>query len=108
MLIALRERPSAGGNVKEWRLHGKQPFTGCTVSADATLVAYWTDINMFIYTPESLVPGDSKIASPAAGPFSLAGSNCIWKTVCLTGKYLIASTTGGSFHVSITLIYTQC
>jgi hypothetical protein len=108
LLIAHRVQPNTHGKVKEWRLRDKEHFTGCAISPEAALVAYWTDTKIFLYTSQSLGSGESNLVSPAAGPYSLPASNCIWTSVCLTSKYIVASTTGASHHVRITLRVLIC
>jgi hypothetical protein len=94
-----RVQPDDDEQVEEWRLRDDEPFTGCVMSPDAALVAYWTDTKIFLYTSQSLSSGGDHSVSPAAEPYLLPTANCIWKSICLTQKYLIASTTGANFHV---------
>jgi len=85
--------------VEGWLLSPPQEFKGCDISPDASFVAYWTDTRISLYTSQSLSTREAQVLFPVAWR-DLEGRNCIWKTVVVTSKYLVASTTGGSFNVS--------
>jgi serine/threonine protein kinase len=86
--------------VDTWHLSSTEDFKGCEISPDGTLVAYWTDTKIALYTSQSLSSGNAFEATPASD-YSLGESeNSIWKSISLTEKHLIASTTGSTFNVS--------
>ncbi|KAK3693402.1 hypothetical protein B0T22DRAFT_420686 [Podospora appendiculata] len=99
----LRKRspsPSCRGNVKGWYLSTSEAYKGCAISPDGSLVAYWTDVKISLYTSQSLSAGEGDVVSPAAEHL-LEAPNCIWKSIGLTHKYLVASTTGANFQCYI-------
>ena len=84
--------------MKAWQQTAIENFKGCEISPDATLIAYWTDLEILLYTSQSLSPGTGdKITSGSR--HKLTAPNCIWKSVALTKEYLVASTTGSNFQV---------
>ncbi|KAK3335227.1 kinase-like domain-containing protein [Cercophora scortea] len=99
----LRKRspsPSCRGNVKGWYLSTSEAYKGCAISPDGSLVAYWTDVKISLYTSQSLSAGEGDVVSPAAEHL-LQAPNCIWKSIGLTHRYLVASTTGANFQCYI-------
>ncbi len=86
---------------ESWYLSGSNAFKGCEISPDGSLVAYWTDVKVSLYTSQSL-PSEGSMADPAA-EYSLEISDCIWKSIALTKTYLIAATTGVNFQVRISV-----
>ncbi|KAK5993766.1 hypothetical protein PT974_07203 [Cladobotryum mycophilum] len=95
-----QKRKTCQSNADEWPLTSEESFKGCVISPDATLVAYWTDIKISLYTSQSLMPRDGQREGhelmPAA-EYPLKETDCFWKSVTLTNEYLIASTTGRSY-----------
>lgn len=63
------------------------------------MLVYWSDYRLILFTSLSAPPESEETLKPA-GKFSLGGSACFWKAVALTERYLIATTTGGTFNVS--------
>ncbi|KAK0631510.1 kinase-like domain-containing protein [Immersiella caudata] len=100
-LMPLSRAKSPGqGQVEGWALSLSQDFKGCDISPDASLVVYWTDIKLVLYSSQSLSAGEAQVVSPVAS-HELEERDCIWRTVVVTSKYLIASTTGASFNCFI-------
>ncbi|KAJ6095506.1 hypothetical protein N7486_006252 [Penicillium sp. IBT 16267x] len=80
-------------------LDDNEPFKGCEISPDGYIVAFWTDFKISIYTSNSLPIAAANEPVPvvkSAGEFLI--SDCIWKSVNVTDKYLVASTSGGNFE----------
>ena len=84
-----------------WALSPSQDFKGCDISPDASLVVYWTDTKLVLYSSQSLSAREAQVVSPVASR-ELEERDCIWRTAVVTSRYLIASTTGASFNVSET------
>lgn len=91
----------AGKTVDKWRLPrgALEAFKGCKISPDGTVIVYWSDTRITLFTTFSASNGEGGTMK-AAGEFSLEDTNYFWKAVCLTSRYLIASTTGSVFNVS--------
>jgi serine/threonine protein kinase len=83
--------------VEAWPIASNENFKGCDISPDGTLVAYWTDKKISLYTSESL----SRRTVEPVSHYELgeADSKSIWKSVSLTQRWLIASTTSSNFNV---------
>ncbi|KAJ5994331.1 hypothetical protein N7451_010055 [Penicillium sp. IBT 35674x] len=80
-------------------LDDNEPFKGCGISPDGYIVAFWTDFKISIYTSNSLPIVGANEPIPvvrSAGEYTI--SDCIWKSVSVTDKYLVASTSGGNFE----------
>jgi hypothetical protein len=75
---------------------------GCEISPKGILVAYWSDHKIKLYNELSL-PFQMTLEEPRPidpyAEYTLELDNCIWKSVALSEKYLIASTTGANFQV---------
>ncbi|KAK5653979.1 hypothetical protein OQA88_7655 [Cercophora sp. LCS_1] len=99
-LIPMRPRSPSNGQIDSWSLSPSEDFKGCDISPDASLVAYWTDVKILLYTSQSLSPRQANAVAPVASR-KIEETGCIWKTVVVTQKYLIASTTGPSFSCFI-------
>jgi hypothetical protein len=84
--------------VEEWYLSASEGYKGCEISPDGALVAYWTDVKISLFTSQSLPSGERNVVT-AAAEYVLEITDCIWKSVSLTQRYLIASTTGANFQV---------
>ncbi|KAK0630326.1 hypothetical protein B0T17DRAFT_636267 [Bombardia bombarda] len=95
-----KEGSPSQAQVEGWYLAASESFKGCEISPDGSLVAYWTDVKISLYTSQSLTSREGYIATPASEKV-LDAPNCIWKSITLTKKYLIASTTGASFQCYI-------
>ncbi|KAK1752733.1 kinase-like domain-containing protein [Echria macrotheca] len=92
-----RPRSPSTGRVESWSLSSKEDFNGCEISPDGSLIAYWTDVKISLYTSQSFSPREGNSVSPATWR-TLQEQDCIWKTVVITRKYLIAATTGAGFN----------
>ncbi|KAK3381856.1 hypothetical protein B0H63DRAFT_435372 [Podospora didyma] len=97
-------RPRSGsparGQVQGWYLSSTEAFKACKISPEGSLVAYWTDVKISLYTSQSLYSSKGDEAVPAAEHL-LVATDCILKGVCLTQKYLVTSTTGANFNCYI-------
>ncbi|GJN70982.1 hypothetical protein PLICBS_005042 [Purpureocillium lilacinum] len=95
----LQETPghNSGISVDEWYPWATQDFKGCAISPDANVLAYWTDNKIMLYTSQSLAAREGHTVSHAADwKLPETDCDCFLKHVCLTDKYLIASTAGRS------------
>jgi serine/threonine protein kinase len=98
--IGDKQAPPAGRRAEMWLLHAPEAFKGCEISADESVVAFWTDTKISLYTSQSLGPADSGLVRPAA-ECSIQIPECRWKSISLTRNYLVASTSGGTFQVRV-------
>ncbi|KAJ5923408.1 hypothetical protein N7454_008653 [Penicillium verhagenii] len=86
--------------VEKMFLDDNEPFKGCEISPDGHIVAFWTDFKITIYTSNTLPLADVAEPTPvakSAAVFTI--SDCIWKSVSITDRYLVASTSGANFEV---------
>lgn len=74
-------------------------FKGCVISPDGSLVAYWTDSVIRLCTSHSV--SDRSSQDNTSLQYVLEDNDCFLKTVGLTDKYLVASTTRRNFDVSL-------
>jgi hypothetical protein len=108
-----RNSPLSNWQVDSWQLSAAIGLKGCDISPKGDLVAYWSDTKIRLYNELSLPPqmnfGEPPIVSPAA-EYTLGLTDCIWKSVALTDRFLIASTTGAVFQVSLSFTsrYNAC
>lgn len=97
--------------VDSWKLSAAEGLKGCEISPEGDLVAYWSDTKISIYNELSL-PSQTNLEEPQvahpAAEYTLELTDCIWKSVAVTNKFLIASTTGTLFQVGTAfLIFDQ-
>lgn len=87
-------------------LEEADPFKGCDIAPNGSVIAFWTDFKLSYYTEESVYKAESLQSAepngppglaPAKGTFSIDHS--IWKSVSVTDKYLVASVSSASFEV---------
>ncbi|KAI1457953.1 kinase-like protein [Annulohypoxylon moriforme] len=82
--------------IRSWRLPDTRAFIGCSISQSGVVIAYWTREWINLYNAQSFFPFKGKeINKVAQHKLGEAGE---WKSVKLTEKYLIASTTGPKPH----------
>ncbi|CAI0645367.1 unnamed protein product [Colletotrichum noveboracense] len=95
-------RPTGDRLTQQWRLDQDADDTlkSCKISPNGTMLVYWSDYRLILFTSLSAPPESEETLKPA-GKFSLGGSACFWKAVALTERYLIATTTGGTFNCYI-------
>lgn len=97
-----RSAPLSDWQVGSWQLSSVEGLKGCDISPQGTTVAYWSDTKIRLYNelsvPSQTSPNEPPLMKPAA-EYELRLNDCIWKSVALTEKYLIASTTGAYFQV---------
>ncbi|KAF4903414.1 putative cyclin-dependent kinase 9 [Colletotrichum viniferum] len=95
-------RPKGDRSIQQWRLaqDADDTMKSCKISPNGTMLVYWGDYKLILFTSLSAPLESEKALSPAGG-FSLAGSAFYWKAVALTERYLIATTTGGTFNCYI-------
>ncbi|UNI16539.1 hypothetical protein JDV02_002966 [Purpureocillium takamizusanense] len=99
--LAVRLRTRQGNDsstvIDEWYPSTSRDFKGCAISPDANVLAYWTDDTIVLYTSQSLATRERHTVTYAAD-WTLPNTDCdcFLKHVCLTSKYLIASTAGRS------------
>ncbi|OHF01259.1 serine/threonine protein kinase [Colletotrichum orchidophilum] len=79
-------------------------FKGCRVSPDGNFVAYWSDNKISLFTLSTIPNEEEEVMMVAVGEYSLESletTSRFWKAVCLTNRYLVATTTGNIFNCYI-------
>ncbi|KAJ5165156.1 uncharacterized protein N7500_006986 [Penicillium coprophilum] len=99
VLIGKKQESASDKRVEQWYLGPTQSFKGCEISPDGTVIAFWTDTRISLYTSQSLEQG-AEGARPAA-EYLIKTPEYRWKSISLTRKHLIASTSGGTFQLYI-------
>lgn len=91
--------------VQRWRIprDNSDVFKGCKVSPDGNVIAYWSDSKISLFTPSSVSNADGDFLKTFGEHSleSLGSTSRFWKAVCVTNRYLIATTTGNIFNVSL-------
>lgn len=99
-----KKTPHSDEQIASWQLSGVEGLKGCEISPQGTLVAYWSDVTIKLYNelslPSKMGSGAPQIIQPAA-EYGLKLADFIWKSVVLSEKYLIASTSAASFQCYI-------
>lgn len=89
--------------VRRWRIprDNSDVFKGCKVSPDGNMIAYWSDSKISLFAPSSSENADEEFLKVLGDHSleSLGSTSRFWKAVCLTNRYLIATTTGNIFNV---------
>ncbi|KAL3441636.1 kinase-like domain-containing protein [Aspergillus insuetus] len=87
-------------DVDFWCLSDVEASKGCQISPDCSLVAYWTDREIFLYSVDRLpfAVGNVRQAQQA---YTLESQSFYWRSIRLTTEYLVASTTEPTFHCYI-------
>ncbi|CAP98908.1 Pc22g16200 [Penicillium rubens Wisconsin 54-1255] len=98
--VLIGKKPATDRSVERWYLREPEPFKGCEISPDGTVIAFWTDTKISLYTSQSLEQEEVDIVRPAA-EYPIPIRECRWKSISLTRKHLIASTSGGTFQCYI-------
>lgn len=94
-----QKETASGYQVEKWFLNPGDAFKGCEISASGSIAVFWTDKKISLFTSLSLSATGTDTVKPAA-EYTLAERGCIWKSVSLTDRVLVASTSGGKFQVS--------
>ncbi|KAH7304292.1 hypothetical protein B0I35DRAFT_151995 [Stachybotrys elegans] len=78
-------------DIQKWQVPlTSEAFKGCGISPSGTLVAFWTDIKIVLFTSQCL---SSTGTEAEFGPeYSLGAGKGFWNSVDLTEKFLVAST----------------
>ncbi|KAL3481350.1 hypothetical protein BJX99DRAFT_271288 [Aspergillus californicus] len=79
--------------VGPWYLPGIEASKGCAISPNCSMVAHWTDRKISVYPWEP--PSSSDRMNVQS--FELETDKWLWKSIRLSKKYLIASTTSPTF-----------
>jgi serine/threonine protein kinase len=85
--------PPPNGRVNRWLLDSHDAFKGWAISPEGSLIAFWTDSKISLYTSESLHPDDTRVKT-LVPEFTLDDTGAIWKSISLTENHLIAFTSG--------------
>ncbi|KAJ5155265.1 hypothetical protein N7492_008068 [Penicillium capsulatum] len=91
---------NTGCHIEKWLLGSKDSFKGCEISSDGTVAVFWTDKKISLFTSQSLSSDGNDVAQPA-DEFIISETNCVLKSIVLTDKCLVASTSGGKFQCYI-------
>ncbi|OAA64898.1 Protein kinase-like domain protein [Cordyceps fumosorosea ARSEF 2679] len=88
--------PSAARLISR-RLSSSDDFKGLAISPNANCLAYCTNSKIVFYTSESLSLTEEH-ASTLPSEWNLPNEECCFlQSICLTNRYLVASTTGKNF-----------
>lgn len=100
--LYLLTRPTAPPdelNVRKWSVKVTKDFKDCTISGDGSLVVFWTDTELTLFTSLSL-PREGCEAKPQdEWPPDNRELSGFWKRVCLTNHHLLACTSADKFQV---------
>ncbi|CAI7617498.1 unnamed protein product [Penicillium discolor] len=99
-LMRERQDPATDKRIEYWDLSTSEPFKGCEISPDGTVIAFWTDVKISLYTSQSLEQEGVNGIHPAA-EYPIPTLGCRWKSISLTKRNLIASTSGGTVQCYI-------
>ncbi|KAJ5980172.1 hypothetical protein N7481_007470 [Penicillium waksmanii] len=94
-----REPIDSDKRTGKWSLKTNEPFKNCEISSDGSLVVFWSDRKLTLFTSLSLSSSTSD-AKPQA-EWSLEQPNCILNSIRLTSHHLLATTSGGTFRCDI-------
>ncbi|KAI2470989.1 kinase-like protein [Annulohypoxylon bovei var. microspora] len=78
--------------IRIWRLADARAFIGSSISPNGIDIAYWTNEWIRLYNAPSFLPHNDIAEYRLRGPSA-------WRSVKLTEKYLLASTTGPQPHL---------
>jgi hypothetical protein len=93
--------PDPESSVQIYSVTRSEPIKGCSVSSDGSLVVYWTDTNLKLYTSVSISRRlTGRHIETTSAEHDLENSGYFWKSVRVTDEYLVASTTKMNFDVS--------
>ncbi|KAK8049389.1 Sec34-like family protein [Apiospora phragmitis] len=95
------QNPMQDHHIQQWTIPTFRAFKGCAVSRDGTLVAYYTDTMIALFTSESLSHTGTGGLVLAGAEYVLEDKECFWQCISLTSRYLIASTTKPNFDCYI-------
>lgn len=99
------ENQQEGDLFDRWLIDINEPLKGCEISHDASVIAFWTDTRIFLYTSQSLLPlGERTMREVASWELEEHKDNRILNSLSLTERYLIVSTSG-TFQVSMSNLF---
>lgn len=85
--------PEPSERFNRWLLDPREAFKGWCISPDGSLVSFWTDNKISLYTSQSLRLNEKRVAN-LVPEFTLEDTRAIWKNISLTEEHLIAFTSG--------------
>ncbi|KAI2618276.1 kinase-like protein [Hypomontagnella submonticulosa] len=91
-----KQKPD-GPRIVTWSVSKEMSLSGCSISSNEFIVAYWSGARILLYNSQSLLPNRQGEVEQVA-EYSSKGTG-MWKSVKLNQPYLIASTTGHHPHV---------
>ncbi|KAJ5867576.1 hypothetical protein N7534_002129 [Penicillium rubens] len=62
--VLIGKKPATDRSVERWYLREPEPFKGCEISPDGTVIAFWTDTKISLYTSQSLEQEEVDILLP--------------------------------------------
>ncbi|KAI1771748.1 kinase-like protein [Hypoxylon cercidicola] len=92
-----------GAKVESWEIYDMQSPIGCSIAPNEFTLAYWTSTRISLYDSQSFLPFSGKRISRVA-EYKLRGTRSL-KSVKLTDRYLLASTTGHHSHIPNVLLF---
>jgi hypothetical protein len=83
-----------------WFFNPKEAFKDCEISPDGSIIAFWTDFKISLYTQSFRRTENEELHPVAEFSLNTAGeARRFWKSISLTSRYLIASLSGNNFQV---------
>lgn len=101
-VVDLLTRPTAPPdelNVRKWFLKATKDFKDCAISGDGSLVVFWTDTELTLFTSLSLPRKGTEAKPQDEWPQDKRELSGFWKRVCLTNHHLLACTSADKFQV---------
>ncbi|KAJ5107215.1 hypothetical protein N7456_003890 [Penicillium angulare] len=86
------DEPRFPHEIDQLMIAGTESYKGCDISPDGSVIAFWTDNRILVYMSQSL--NDSEITPVASWELKGDIRTRILKSVSLTERYLVASTSG--------------
>ncbi|KAL2850435.1 kinase-like domain-containing protein [Aspergillus pseudodeflectus] len=99
-LLTVTRTDPCDTDVDFWCLSDVEAAKGCQISPDSSLVAYWTDREISLYSVDSLSFAVGNVRQ-SQQKYTLESQSFYWRSIRLTEKYLVASTTEPTFHCYI-------
>ncbi|KAJ6038519.1 uncharacterized protein N7446_005323 [Penicillium canescens] len=93
------KKKAASKRADMWFFNPKEAFKDCEISPDGSIIAFWTDFKISLYTQSFRRTEDDELHPVAEFSLNTTGEpRRFWKSISLTSSYLIASLSGNNFQ----------
>lgn len=92
-MLSSRTKPQSFVKIASQKFSSSDDFKGLVISPSANSLAYCTNGKIVLYTSESLSVTEGHAASPPS-EWNLVETDCFLQNLCLTKRYLVATTIG--------------